>query len=156
MPHPYCRNNPAFFCREYSVIVPDGAPTRLLLGFLEGTSLWGRFDNKRMTFDGNDLLIVGGVTLLVLCAFAWQLILRRRHQRDFWFDSTSRMFAELCRAHKLGRSNRRLLKQLAIARGLGNATVLFVEPDHFEATDLPPELKASASDLRQLRHKLFD
>jgi hypothetical protein len=128
----------------------------LVFGYQESGSLWGRFDNKRMTFDGNDLLIIGGATLLVLCAFAWQLLLRRRHQRDFWFDSTSRLFAELCRAHKLARSNRRLLKQLAIARGLGNANVLFVEPDHFDATDLPPELKESASDLRQLRHKLFD
>jgi hypothetical protein len=129
---------------------------RLLLGVQEGTGLWGRFDNKRMTFDGNDLLILAGVTLLVLGAFAWQLILRRRYQRDFWFDSTPRLFGELCRAHKLGRSSRQLLKQLAAARGLQYATVLFVEPDHFDATDLPSELKASASDLRQLRHKLFD
>src|SRR4051812_32431954 len=138
-------------------MISQGVGTlRLLASHQLMASVWGRFDNKRATFDSSELIILAAVTLLVLCAFAWQLLLRRRHQRDFWFDSTSRMFAELCRAHRLGRSNRRLLKQLAIARGLGNATVLFVEPDHFEATDLPPELKASASDLRQLRHKLFD
>src|SRR4051812_21202904 len=138
------------------MIWPSTLSFQLQLAYQESGGVWGRFDNKRMSFDANSLIILAGVTLLVICAFVWQLFLRRRHQRDFWFDSTSRLFADLCRAHKLNRSNRRLLKQLAIARGLGNATVLFVEPDHFDAADLPPELKASASDLRQLRHKLFD
>src|SRR4051795_7855654 len=133
------------------MIWPDSVPTRLLLGIQEGSSLWGRFDNKPMTFDSNDLFLLAGVTLLVLGAFAWQLLLRRRHARDFWFDSASRLFSELCRAHKLGRSNRQLLKKLATARGLKNASALFVEPDHFSATDLPLELKESAAELRQLR-----
>src|SRR5438132_1508487 len=129
---------------------------QLLAMHQEPAGVWGRFDDQRAKFATHELLILGGVTLLVLCAFIWQLALRRRHQRDFWFNSASRLFGELCRAHRLGRSNRRLLKQLAVARGLESASVLFVEPEHFDLTSLPPELKASASGLRQLRHTLSE
>src|SRR5437016_2101651 len=101
---------------------------QLLAMHQEPADVWGRFDNRRAKFDAHELFILVGVTLLVLCAFVWQVALRRRHQRDFWFNSASRLFGELCRTHWLGRSNRRLLKQLATARGLKNASVLFVEP----------------------------
>ncbi len=103
----------------------------------------------------NQLLILVAVTLLVVVTIAWQAISSRR-RRDFDHDRPSRLFADLCRAHKLSWANRRLLKHLAAARDLKCPAALFVEPEFFDMTNVPPALKASAGELRQLRHKLFD
>lgn len=102
-----------------------------------------------------EVLIVASVTLLVIVAIVWQTISRRR-RRDFDYDRPQRLFADLCRAHKLNWSNRRLLKHLAAARGLKCLSTLFVEPEYFDMTNVPPALKTSAGELRQLRHILFD
>lgn len=123
-----------------------------LLATLDPDGIGGHFDRLPNTYE---LLILGSVTLLVIITIAWQAI-ARRHKRDFDFNRPPRLFADLCRAHKLNRSNRRLLKQLAAARGLKIAATLFVEPDYFDMTNVPPALKPTANDLRQLRHKLFD
>src|SRR3954467_13305384 len=64
-----------------------------------------------------EVLILAAVTLLVLVAIFWQTFAKRR-RRDFDYDRPARLFADLCRAHKLSWSNRRLLKQLAAARGV--------------------------------------
>jgi hypothetical protein len=105
--------------------------------------------------SANQLLILVAVTLLVIVTIAWQAISRRR-RRDFDYDRPARLFADLCRAHKLSWANRRLLKHLAAARDLKCPATLFVEPEYFDMTNVPPTLKASAGELRQLRHKLFD
>ena len=102
-----------------------------------------------------DVLILSAVTLLVIVTVVWQTVSRRR-RRDFHYDSPPGLFADLCRAHKLTWSNRRLLKHLANARGLKCQATLFVEPEHFDMTNVPLELKPHASELRQLRHKLFE
>lgn len=102
-----------------------------------------------------EVLILAAVTLLVIATIVWQRISRRR-RRDFDYDRPQRLFADLCRAHKLNWSNRRLLKQLAAARHLKCPATLFVEPDYFDMTNVPAALKSSAGELRQLRHMLFD
>ncbi len=115
---------------------------------------WDRLG--RLLNDGShEVLILAAVTLLVIVTIAWQTISRRR-RRDFEYDSPPRLFADLCRAHKLNWSNRRLLKHLAAARGLKCPATLFVEPEYFDMTNVPSALKASATELRWLRHKLFD
>ncbi len=128
-----------------------------LFATLQDTNgIWGRFDNQRPSFGTHEIImVVAVVALLLIATLIWQLFTRRR-QRDFSRNSTLRLFGELCRAHRLDRPSRRLLKRLAAARGLKNSTELFVEPEHFDMTSLPPALKTSASELRQLRHKLFD
>lgn len=128
----------------------------LLASRQESVTVWGRFDHHRgPAFGTVELVLLGGVTLLLTCTLAWQLI-TRRPQREFRFNSPTRLFTELCRAHRLDRTNRRLLKQLAAERGLKNAALLFVEPEHFDLTNLPADLKSSAAELRHLKHKLFD
>jgi hypothetical protein len=102
-----------------------------------------------------EVLILAAVTLLVVMTISWQVISRRR-RNDFDYDRPPRLFADLCRAHKLNWSNRRLLKHLAAARGLKSPACLFVEPEHFDMTNVPAALKSSAADLRRLRHKIFD
>jgi hypothetical protein len=102
-----------------------------------------------------ELLILAAVTLIVIVTIAWQTISRRRGH-DFEYDRPSRLFAELCRAHKLNWSHRRLLKHLAAARGLKCPAALFVEPEYFDISNVPASLKSSVSELRQLRHRIFD
>lgn len=115
---------------------------------------WSRLA-RFFSFASYEVLILASVTLLVIVTIVWQTISRRR-RRDFAYDSPPRLFADLCRAHKLNWSNRRLLKHLAVSRGLKSPATLFVEPDHFDMTNVPAKLKPSANELRQLRHKLFD
>jgi hypothetical protein len=122
----------------------------------EWTGDLGEFKLKDLPDIGpHELLIVSILTLLVVITIVWRTISRRR-RRDFDYNSPPRLFSQLCRAHKLTWANRRLLKHLATARDLKCAATLFVEPDHFDLTNLPPALKSSAHELRQLRHKLFD
>jgi hypothetical protein len=122
----------------------------------EWTGDLGEFKLKDLPDIGvYELLIISSLTLLVVIAIVWRTASQRR-RRDFEYNSPPRLFSELCRAHKLTWSNRRLLKQLAAARDLKCAATLFVEPDYFDLTNLPSELKPAAHELRQLRHKLFD
>jgi hypothetical protein len=93
--------------------------------------------------------------VLLIAALAWQFVPSRR-RREFQCNSPARLFGELCRSHHVDRSTRRLLKQLAVVRGLNDPSVLFVEPDCFDVTSLPSSLTGSAAELRRLRHKLFD
>jgi hypothetical protein len=119
-------------------------------------TVWGRFDHHHGPMFGTfELIILGGVTLLLAATIAWQVI-TKRPQREFKLNSPNRLFSELCRAHRLDRANRRLLKKLAVERGLKNASLLFVEPEQFDVTNLTADLRSSAAELRQLRHKLFD
>ena len=101
-----------------------------------------------------EVIVLAAATLLVIATVIWQTVSRRR-RRDFHYDSPPALFADLCRAHKLSWSNRRLLKQLAAARGLKCQAALFVEPEHFDMTNVPKSLKQHANEVRQLRQTLF-
>jgi len=125
-----------------------------LLASQDYSDEWSRLA-RFFSFVSWELVILASVTLVVIVTIVWQTISRRR-RRDFAYDSPPRLFADLCRAHKLTWSSRRLLKHLATARGLKCPATLFVEPDHFDMTNVPAALKPSANELRQLRHKLFD
>jgi hypothetical protein len=125
-----------------------------LLAAQDYSGEWARL-GRLLNFGPYEVLILAAVTLLVIVTIVWQTISRRR-QRDFEYDRPARLFADLCRAHKLNWSSRRLLKHLAAARGLKSPATLFVEPIYFDMTNVPPALKPSAAELRQLRHKLFD
>jgi len=126
-----------------------------LLAAQDYSSEWDRLRDWVNAVSPYEVLILAAVTLLVIVTIVWQVISRRR-RRDFDYDRPPRLFADLCRAHKLSWSNRRLLKHLAVARSLKSPAMLFVEPEHFDMTNVPPTLKASAAELRLLRHKLFD
>jgi hypothetical protein len=117
--------------------------------------VWGRFDHEKPEFGAGHLMTLAGITaLLLLAAMVWR-ICRRRSTTTFATDSPWQLFRELCAAHGLNRHSRRLLRQLAAARGLASAATLFVEPRHFETKNLPAELKPSTAELTELRAKLF-
>ncbi|HVT27339.1 MAG TPA: hypothetical protein VHE81_04910 [Lacipirellulaceae bacterium] len=129
--------------------------TPILATWQESTGIWGRFDGQPATYSTFELITIAFVVLLLSGSLVWQFLPSRR-RRDFRCNNPMRLFAELCRAHHLDRPSRRLLKQLAAAHRLKCPGVLFVEPDYFDTTSLPPALKPSANDLRHLRHMLFD
>ena len=129
----------------------------VLASWDDTTSVWGRFDGQHggPLFGAREFTILSGVIAVAAVTFLWQWIDRRRPQ-DFRCNRPSRLFDELCKAHRLDRSSRRVLKQLAACRGLTDAGVLFIEPDHFDTSRIPAELTTSAKQIRQLRHQLFD
>jgi hypothetical protein len=110
---------------------------------------------RNNNFDTEWTILVSLAVVLALGLLISHWISRRR-QKEFWCDSSSQLFRELCRAHRLDRDNRRLMQKLASTRGVESASELFVEPDHFDATNLPKVLDSSANDLRQLRRELFE
>jgi hypothetical protein len=117
--------------------------------------VWGRFDHQKPSFGTEHFIaVVGLVALLLLVAMAVR-IYSQRSKRTFRFDSSARMFRELCAAHRLNRASRRLLQRLAAARGMKDAAHLFVEPSHFDVQDLSPDWKTSAAEVRHLRSRLF-
>lgn len=120
----------------------------------EDFRVWGRFDHGKSN-GTEELIVLAGVTALLLLIAVASRVYLQRSRRTFASDNSSRLFRELAAAHGLNRAGRRLLHRLAVARGVANPTLLFVEPQHFEAQSLPEELKDSAAELRRLRAKLF-
>jgi hypothetical protein len=135
--------------------VIDGTPNGIhLLAAQDYSTEWDRL-GQLLNAGPYEILILTAVTLLVIVTITWQVLSRRR-LHDFAYNRPAHLFADLCRAHKLNWSNRRLLKHLAAARGLKCPTTMFVEPEYFDMTNVPATLKPSAVELRQLRHKIFD
>jgi hypothetical protein len=95
------------------------------------------------------LLIAGAVGL---AWFAYQLydrMLKTQQRSPAW------LFRELCAAHGLGLSDRRLLHWLARAHNVAHASQLFLRPSAFEHANLPPNLVDWQDRVGELREKLF-
>jgi hypothetical protein len=125
--------------------------TSLLSVSSAGQNVWGRFDHQRPTYDLGHILLVFAAALVV--AAAGLVLMRLRG--SFRTNCTRALFRELCRAHGLSQSGRRLMKRLAAARGLPNPLLLFVEPRHFDLNDLPQGLQPARAELQSLRDQLF-
>jgi hypothetical protein len=119
-------------------------------------AVWGRFDHSKPGVGLAEWSVILGATFLVVVVMIVSRWRAKRQKAEFLSDSVTQMFSELSRAHRLDRTNRRLLKKLAAAHGAKSAATLFVEPEYFDASKLPPALVASAQELHQLRHKLFE
>jgi hypothetical protein len=111
---------------------------------------------RRNTNFDTEWTILAGLSVVLALVLLISHWISRRRQKEFWCDSSSQLFRQLCRAHRLDRANRRLLQKLAASRGVESAADLFVEPDNFDAAKLPSALNSSANELRQLRHELFE
>jgi hypothetical protein len=114
-------------------------------------NVWGRFDHQRPVYDlGQILMILAAAAVAAAVGLVFMRLLGRIRT-----NSPQELFRELCRAHGLTRSSRRLLKQLAAARKLSHPAALFLEPSYFEFSDLPPALQSAKKDLQGLRDRLF-
>jgi hypothetical protein len=116
-----------------------------------GRLLWGRFDHQRPEYDAGYVLMV----LIAAAVVAAAGLVLLRLLGSFRTESKRALFRELCRAHRLRTSRRRLLRRLAAARGLTHAANLFVEPRYFNTNNLPPSLQQAKGELQRLHDLLF-
>ncbi len=96
------------------------------------------------------LILVAGI-----CAAVWishqvagKLIRNNQH-------SPTRLFRELCIAHRMTGFQRRLLCQLARAYDLPHPVHLYLRPACFETQNIPAHLAAYQSQVATLRETLF-
>jgi hypothetical protein len=95
-------------------------------------------------------IIVGGVLAALLLA-KWMA----RHDTTRRIYSPRALFRQLCKAHNLDWSSRRLLKRIAQSHGLAHPARLFLEPQRFALESLAPELADRAEQIEYLREQLF-
>jgi hypothetical protein len=137
-------------------MMQHSAPWLILAASQDMHRVWGRFDHARPgTGDSHYWILLAAVALLAVVTVAWQRV-GRRTSKGFCCDSDAKLFRELCAAHRLERSVRRLLKRLAAARQMSNPALLFVQPECFETTTLPALLTPSTKELQKLREQLFE
>ncbi len=117
-------------------------------------SLGNRFSGEHARLSASDLWSLGG---LVLVGMVFVLLLRwlyNLQQARRLSCQPRHLFADLCRAHRLGRRDRKLLRALAEHHDVAAAAMLFVRPDLFDDENLPDDEK-SADDYGRLKAKLF-
>jgi hypothetical protein len=117
--------------------------------------VWGRFDHQRPSEGMSQLLLVVGLGVLAAMTLLVWAIVERRPSRHFVSNSNAQLFREFCQAHGLNFASRRLLKRLARKRGVATPVLLFLEPQHFDTSTLPDELRPFATDVQRLRTQLF-
>lgn len=96
------------------------------------------------------LILAGILAVMIIIALVNKFRQRRSNHTSPWG-----LFLSLCRAHKLKWSERWLLWQLARLEHLADPARLFLEPDWFKSSGLPPALRAQAARLKSIRDRLF-
>lgn len=96
------------------------------------------------------LLAVAAIGLIAWGLYHWVAIQQRRVS-----NSPGRLFRELCQAHRLNWTNRRLLTQLASWRGIEHPARLFLEPEWFDSSTLSPALEPEREGIERLRDQIF-
>lgn len=118
-------------------------------------SLGARFSGEHAQLHWGDLwallgvMLVGAVFVLML---RW---LYRLQQARLNSNDPRHLFADLCRAHRLGRKQRRLLEELAESAALTQPALVFVRADLFEEGQLVVPSEKEAEAYRQLTTRLF-
>lgn len=118
-------------------------------------SLGSRFSGKQAQFHWGDLwaligVVVAGVLLVALLRWLYRLQQARAGSCE-----PRHLFADLCRAHRFNRKQRRLLQELAEAANLMHPGVLFVRPELFEPAELQAMYLEHAEEYEKLAGKLF-
>ncbi len=128
---------------------------RLIAASQEQLRAWDQFEIQQSKILHSQWMFLISAAAIVLLSALVSYLFAKRRQHEFWQDSSTRLFHDLCQAHQLEFASRRLLKKLASARGVESAADLFVEPRYFNPVGLPPALQSSAHELQQLQHALF-
>ncbi len=90
--------------------------------------------------------------IAVVCGIMFAI--NRVVQRHRKYSHTG-LFNGLCKAHKLDRSDKSLLKQLAKFYRMSQPARLFVEPGWLEPARLGPNYRSQAGKVKELRTALF-
>ncbi len=118
-------------------------------------SLGSRFSGDHAKFDTGDLWALGGVILagIALVWFLrWMYHLQQARRQSC---EPRHLFVDLCRAHRLRRSDRKRLALLAEYHDLPLAPVIFVRPDLFAAAQIPDGGELQLAAYERLKNKLF-
>ena len=126
------------------------ARTHDLRGFSEG------FRSRSIEDNAVQTLLVTGALLAICIGLLFAGRYARRFENLKSYDSPPELFRELCRAHGLNWSTRRLLKRLATEWKLSSPALLFVEPERFNAARLPAQWHDEAERLEHLHKQLFE
>ena len=129
------------------------------ISLLAQYSRWKRLgDGVRRSASRTDLsdlwpyfivLAVIGIAIAV----GVQIYKRRDYSKPC--DDPLKLFRQLCAAHKLNFSSRRLLLQLATALEMPQPAALFVTPAAFREGEFPPQLQGEAERIKELAQRLF-
>ena len=113
-----------------------------------------RFQRGGSRLETGDLLVLL-VVLVAVTAAVWLLSWYLNYREKRGHDSPRRLFHELCRAHRIGWSDRHLLRQLARWHRLPCPSLLFLDPQRFDLEQAGPAFSARSGRLVALRDRLF-
>lgn len=102
-----------------------------------------------------DLIPYAVAAVLGVVGVALYRHLKRRNDMTLWCDDPHKLFRELCLVHELDRPSQRLLSRLAAAWQFPQPAQVFLTPAAFDRDRLPDSLRAKATELDQLRQRLF-
>lgn len=115
----------------------------------------GGFQGKQAEVDAAALLlalVIGIAGFVGLWALArW---VTRQDRSDSYYHPEA-LFRSLCRAHQLGRRERRLLEELARWHELDQPAILFLAPERFDPEGLSGSLRQQTERLLAIRARLF-
>ena len=114
-------------------------------------NLGARFRSAEVVGTGQILLMVSVVLAVLFSGLMAVQLLRWKRQRDA--HNPWALFRELCSAHHLKATDRRLLAQLAKGQKLQQPALLFVEPERFDTNRLANQ--SDAKPLQLIRDRLF-
>lgn len=113
--------------------------------------LGGRFRRGGSDNSGQMVVMLVVVGIIIAVAIVLAKLFNGRSERQS-YNSPRRLFRELCKAHKLNRTQKRLLRQLSKWHRLDTPSRLFLESNRFE---LDVSAKFDAEMLATLRMRLF-
>lgn len=118
-------------------------------------NLGSGFRGRAAQFHASDLIAVIAVVVAIGVGLYFLSRWMQRNEQPQRTNNPRGLFRELCRAHELDRTTRRLLQQIARHQQLSHAARLFLEPERFEPANLSPDLRARQSEVAALRERLF-
>ena len=114
---------------------------------------------RRFRHGGSNIDFSSLILLLVVCglvaAAIWGLSRFLAYREKHGFTSQRGLFRELCRAHRLSWTSRRLLWQLASWHRLACPAEVFVNPRRFDTQRLTGPLAARKDEISELRDLVY-
>jgi hypothetical protein len=130
-------------------------PNPLQSVLLSQSDAWWTWFRDFSIFDVSRLgALAAGLAVGVLIAWYYSRFSSRR-QEDVSPHNPQRLFAELCRAHKLSAAQRRLLEWLAAERQLLQPALVFLDPILLESAIAHADSPNVRQRLTELRSRLF-